>query len=278
MCLLQHVRENNVTEAARMLSSSAKEAATVAMTMQQTCHPLCTCAKCRPIVGARERDIERSHVTVNSRDERGFTGKLGSRLLSFRWLSCLGWHSPSISALVYLFFFSRVVPSPESFFRRILGLVSSYSWYLVYFKCTLIDVCRHLFMVVFSLRAKPHSSAELMWPEMLILFLVWAEIDVYITVFKLNWCRQLATGWILLLVITGYFYSYQLSVSPKFHVASPYSSPSGVCVRSRRYDRDVTGTRQHRHGDRLPRFHSAAHGVRQRPPAHYRECTISYQL
>ena len=76
-CLLQHVRENNVTEAARMLSCSAKEAATVAMTMQQTCHPLCTCVKCRPIVGARERDIERLHVTVNSRDERGFTGELG---------------------------------------------------------------------------------------------------------------------------------------------------------------------------------------------------------
>ena len=31
---------------------------------------------------------------------------------------------PSISASVFLFFFSQVVPSPESFFRRILGLVS----------------------------------------------------------------------------------------------------------------------------------------------------------
>ena len=32
--------------------------------------------------------------------------------------------NPSISASVFLFFFSQVVPSPESFFRRILGLAS----------------------------------------------------------------------------------------------------------------------------------------------------------
>ena len=48
----------------------------------------------------------------------------GPRLSSFRWRSCLGWHSASISASVFLAFFSRVVPSPESVFRRSLGLAS----------------------------------------------------------------------------------------------------------------------------------------------------------
>ena len=39
----------------------------------------------------------------------------------FRWLSCPGRHSPSISASVFLAFFSRVVPSPESFFLFLLS-------------------------------------------------------------------------------------------------------------------------------------------------------------
>ena len=49
----------------------------------------------------------------------------GLHLSLSRWLSCLGSHGPSISALVFLFFFFRVVSSPESFFPRILGLVFS---------------------------------------------------------------------------------------------------------------------------------------------------------
>ena len=76
--LLQYVRENNTRNAARMLNNSATGTASVTPSGDRTClcHPLCTCSKCRPIVGAQERDMERSQVTVNSRDERGFTGKL----------------------------------------------------------------------------------------------------------------------------------------------------------------------------------------------------------
>ena len=69
----------------------------------------------------------RSHLVVGSLRQTQFSSSQfchGLHLSSFRWLSCLGWHSPSISASVFLFFFSQVVPSPKSFFRCILGLVS----------------------------------------------------------------------------------------------------------------------------------------------------------
>ncbi|KAI0228652.1 Ankyrin repeat domain-containing protein 27 [Lamellibrachia satsuma] len=74
-CFFECVHENNVRQAGRMLNTSATETGTATATSDPTClcHPLCTCAKCRPIVGAQERDMERSQATVNSRDERGFT-------------------------------------------------------------------------------------------------------------------------------------------------------------------------------------------------------------
>ena len=68
-----------------------------------------------------------SHLVVGSLRQTQFSSSQfchGLHLSSFRWLSCLGWLSPSISASVFPFFFSQVVPSPESSFRRILGLVS----------------------------------------------------------------------------------------------------------------------------------------------------------
>ena len=79
-CFLQCIRQNNVRQAGRMLSTSTMETGTATANSDPTClcHPLCTCAKCRPIVGAQERDMERSQATVNSRDERGFTGQLGA--------------------------------------------------------------------------------------------------------------------------------------------------------------------------------------------------------
>ena len=67
----------------------------------------------------------RSHLVVGSLRQTQFSSSQfchGPRLLSFRWLSCLGWHSPSISASVFLAFFSRVVPSPEWQHRRPLKL------------------------------------------------------------------------------------------------------------------------------------------------------------
>ena len=69
----------------------------------------------------------RSHLVVGSLRQTQFSSSHfchGPRLSSFRWLSCLGWHRPSISASVFLAFFSRVVPSPECVFRRSLGLAS----------------------------------------------------------------------------------------------------------------------------------------------------------
>ena len=46
----------------------------------------------------------------------------GLHLLSFRWHSCPGWHGQSISASVFLAFFSQV--HLQSFFRHSLGLAS----------------------------------------------------------------------------------------------------------------------------------------------------------
>ena len=46
-----------------------------------------------------------------------------SYVISFWWLSWHGWHSPSIPASVFLAFFPQVVPSQESFFRRILAFL-----------------------------------------------------------------------------------------------------------------------------------------------------------
>ena len=69
----------------------------------------------------------RSHLVVASLRQTQFSSSQfchGLHLLLFIWRSCLGWHSPSISASVFLFFFSQVVPSPESFFRRSHGLAS----------------------------------------------------------------------------------------------------------------------------------------------------------
>ena len=69
----------------------------------------------------------RSHLVVGSLRQTQFSSSQfchGPHLSSFRWLSCLGWHSPSISASVFRAFFSRVIPSPESFFPRSLGLAS----------------------------------------------------------------------------------------------------------------------------------------------------------
>ena len=69
----------------------------------------------------------RPHLVVVSLRQTQFSSSQfchGLNLSSFRWLSCPGWHSPSISASVFLAFFSQVVPSPGSFFRRILGLTS----------------------------------------------------------------------------------------------------------------------------------------------------------
>ena len=69
----------------------------------------------------------RSHWVVGSLRQTQFSCSQlchGLRFSSFRWLSCLDWYSPSISASVFLFFVSQVVPSPESFFRRIIGLAS----------------------------------------------------------------------------------------------------------------------------------------------------------
>ena len=76
---------------------------------------------------ASSSSSSRSHLVVGSLRQTQFSSSQfchGARLSSFRWLSCLGWHSPSISASVFLAFFSRVVPSPESFFLRSLGLSS----------------------------------------------------------------------------------------------------------------------------------------------------------
>ena len=69
----------------------------------------------------------RSHLVVGSLRQTQFSSSQfchGLHLSLFRWLSCLGWHSPHISASVFLAFFSQVVPSPESFFLRSLGLAS----------------------------------------------------------------------------------------------------------------------------------------------------------
>ena len=69
----------------------------------------------------------RSHLVVGSLRQTQFSSSQfchGPRLSSFRRLSCLSWHSPSISASVFLAFFSRAVPSPEYFFLRSLGLAS----------------------------------------------------------------------------------------------------------------------------------------------------------
>ena len=66
----------------------------------------------------------RFHLVVGSLRQTQFSSGQFCHGLSFRWLSCLGWHSPSIFASVFFAFFSRVVPSPESFFLRRLGLAS----------------------------------------------------------------------------------------------------------------------------------------------------------
>ena len=69
----------------------------------------------------------RSHLVVRSLRQTQFSSSQschGLHLLSFRGLSCLGRHSPSISASIFLAFFSQVVPSPESVFLCNLGLAS----------------------------------------------------------------------------------------------------------------------------------------------------------
>ena len=49
----------------------------------------------------------------------------GLHLVLFRWLSWLGWHSPSISASVPLFFVFQMAPSTCTFFRRFNGIAPS---------------------------------------------------------------------------------------------------------------------------------------------------------
>ena len=66
------------------------------------------------------------YISVRSLRQTQFSSSQfchGLRLLLFRYLSYLGGHSPSISAPVFLFFF-QVAPSPESFFRCVVGPVS----------------------------------------------------------------------------------------------------------------------------------------------------------
>ena len=38
------------------------------------CHPLCACAKCRPLVGMMRQETEDACVAIDSQDEMGNTG------------------------------------------------------------------------------------------------------------------------------------------------------------------------------------------------------------
>ena len=126
-----------------------------------------------------------SHLAVGSLRHTQFSFSQfchGLRLSSFRWISCLDWHSPSISASVFLFFFS-----PGGTISRVFLPTYSCSRPFTWPTISVLLSCTSLLCSLLSVSSWCHRFWHgLMWPH--------AHLHIFISVTSSFFTWGLVTG------------------------------------------------------------------------------------